>query len=402
MTSQSALWVRAGAVPTEFVSATTRSEPAAFTQADLLIRAGRITAERTNEPQAAVRQLDASGCTVLPGFVDVHIHGSAGYDVMDASPTALAAIADFLVAHGVTAFVPTTMTAPHSNTLRAVAAVADYLPHQGHGARVIGVHLEGPYISPKFPGAQPATFIRPPNPAELTELLAAGPVRMITLAPEVAGAEALIRQARAHNVVVVLGHTNATYTECLQAMTWGVSQATHTYNAMSGLHHRNPGTLGAVLSQDELDAQLIADNIHVHPAGMKILARCKGNEHTLLITDAIRATGLPEGDYELGGQPVKVKAGECRLADGTLAGSILTMDQALRNFMAASGWTLAQAWPVTSRTAARALGVDAEIGTLAPGARGDLVLLDDQLQVVATVIGGEVAYLRDPARLSHL
>jgi N-acetylglucosamine-6-phosphate deacetylase len=400
MSSQPILWVRAGQLPTEFVTGAGQHEQIpTFAATDLFVQAGRIVSRREIDSQAAVRQLDAQGCTILPGFVDVHIHGSAGYDVMDASASALAAIADFLVTHGVTAFVPTTMTAPHNNTLRAVTAVADYLPQQGRGARALGVHLEGPYISPKFPGAQPASFIRPPNLAELAELLAAGPVRMITLAPEVAGAEALIRQARAHDGVVVLGHTNATYAECLQAMRWGVSQATHTYNAMSGLHHRNPGTLGAVLSIDDIDAQLIADNIHVHPAGMKILARCKGHDHTLLISDAIRATGLPEGDYELGGQPVQVKAGECRLADGTLAGSILTMDQALRNFMAATGWSLAQAWPTTSRTAARTLGLAHEIGTLVPGARGDLVLLDEQLQVVATVVGGEVAYLRDADRL---
>jgi N-acetylglucosamine-6-phosphate deacetylase len=209
----------------------------------------------------------------------------------------------------------------------------------------------------------------------------------------------LIRQARAHKVVVVLGHTNATYTDCERAVTWGISQATHTYNAMRGLHHRQPGTLGAVLSLDTIDAQLIADNIHVHPAGMKILARCKGAEHTLLITDAIRATGLPAGEYELGGQPVWVKNGECRLADGTLAGSILTMDQALRNFIAATGWSLAQAWPTTSRTAARTLSLAPTLGTLTPGAYGDLVVLDQALRVVATVVGGAVVYLREAERL---
>lgn len=418
------LLIHTGQIPTEFIAATLSQEPG-FTLADLLLEQGRIAALGDLAAGAVTRRLDAQGCWVLPGFVDLHIHGSAGHDVMDGTPTALAAIASFLPQHGVTAFTPTTMTAPHANTLHAVQGVAQYLAEIGQAnplaapgaasvtelaevtlspalqtpARVLGVHLEGPYISPRFPGAQPAHFIRPANLAEFAELLAAGPIRLITLAPEEPGAEALVRLARQHNVVVVLGHTDATYADCERAVEWGVSQATHTYNAMRGLHHRQPGTLGAVLSLDAIDAQLIADNIHVHPAGMKILARCKGSERLLLITDAIRATGLPEGEYELGGQPVWVKDGQCRLADGTLAGSILTMDQALRNFMAASGWSLAQAWPSTSHAAARTLGLEQEIGTLRPGARGDLVLLDEELQVVATVVGGEVAYLRDSARL---
>lgn len=414
--------IQAGQVPSEF-SNSSPSLTTGFTAADLLIEQGRIVAVGDLQPTQPIPRLQAQGCWVLPGFVDLHIHGSAGHDVMDGTPAALAAIAAFLVQHGVTAFAPTTMTAPHDNTLRAVAGVTQYVAEQTRSkgdkekhpsapslplslsprldaprARILGIHLEGPYISPHFPGAQPASFIRPPNLAEFAELLAAGPIRLITLAPEEPGAEALVRLARAHNVVVVLGHTNATYADCEQAVAWGVSQATHTYNAMRGLHHRQPGTLGGVLSLDTIDAQLIADNIHVHPAGMKILARCKGADRTLLISDAIRATGLPEGEYELGGQPVWVKNGECRLAEGTLAGSILTMDQALRNFMAATGWSLAQAWPTTSRTPARTLGLAAEIGTLRPGAWGDLVLLDQALQVVATVVGGEVAYAREAER----
>ena len=269
------------------------------------------------------------------------------------------------------------------------------------GARILGVHVEGPYISPKFPGAQPAAAIRPPNLAEFRELLAAGPVRMITLAPEEAGAHELIREALMHDVVVVIGHTNATYDECEAAIARGATQATHTYNAMTGLHHRRPGVLGSVLSNDHVYAQLIADNIHVHPAAMKILTRSKGVTHTVLITDAMRATGLPEGQYDLGGQVVTVQDGACRLSDGTLAGSILTMDQALVNFMAATGLSLAEAWPVTSRTPAHAVGLAHEFGAIATGFRADFVLLGDDYTVVATVVGGEVTYLRDERRLSR-
>ena len=267
------------------------------------------------------------------------------------------------------------------------------------GPDLEGVHLEGPFISPKFPGAQRADQIRPPDVTEFAALLQAGPVRMITLAPEVDGAAQLMAMARAEDVVVVVGHTNADYDVCQAAFAAGASQATHTYNAMTGLHHRRPGTLGAVLTNDTVDAQLIADNIHVHPAAMEILARCKGPQRTLLITDAMRAAGLPPGRYELGGQPVTVANHACRLEDGTLAGSVLTMERALANFMAANSWPLHKAWPATSRNAARALGMDDRLGEIKSGYWADLVLLDEELTVVATIVDGQVVYLRDEERL---
>ena len=223
---------------------------------------------------------------------------------------------------------------------------------------------------------------------------------MITLAPEEPGADQLIAEALQHKVNVVLGHTNATYEECEAAIAAGVSQATHTYNAMSPLHQRRPGTLGAVLSNDTIYAQLIADNFHVHPAAMKILARCKGVQRTILITDTMRATAMPNGEYDLGGQMVMMQDGFCRLPDGTLAGSTLTFERGLVNFMQATGLSLAEAWPASSRTAAQALGVAHEFGSLAPGYHADLVLLDEHCQVVATVVAGRVVYLRDPERLS--
>jgi N-acetylglucosamine-6-phosphate deacetylase len=228
---------------------------------------------------------------------------------------------------------------------------------------------------------------------------------MITLAPEISGALELVRKAHASGIKVVTGHTAATYAECEAGIAAGISQATHTYNAMSGLHHREPGTLGSVLSNNHIYAQLIADNIHVHPAAMKILARCKGMMRTILITDAIRAVGLPPGRYDLGGQTVTVTAGgnglagECRLADGTLAGSVLTMERGLANFNAATGLSLAESWPVTSLTPATALGLDQRRGKLESGYLADVTLLDEAGDVVATVIAGRVVYLRDKERL---
>lgn len=351
-------------------------------------------AENTPPIEDDQLQLDASNCTILPGFIDVHIHGSDGYDTMDATPEALHAISRFLAQHGVTGFYATTMTASHKATLAAVRNAAMVTAETLPGARLLGVHLEGPYLSPDFPGAQMKEHVRDPDLAEFEELIAAGPVRLLTLAPERSGAAALMERALAQGIVVVLGHTAATYNEATDAIRRGASQATHTFNAMTGLHHRQPGMVGATLSNDAIYAQVIPDNIHVHPAAMAILARCKGADRTLLITDAIRATGLPEGETELGGQPVTVRNGACRLADGTLAGSILTMDLALRNFLKAADWSLAHGWPVSSRSAARSLGVDDELGTVAPGYRADLVLLDRNLNVAATVVGGRLVYLR--------
>ncbi len=349
------------------------------------------------EPSAALR-LDATGCTVLPGLIDVHVHGALGHDTMDADPQALGVMARFFARHGVTSFLPTTMTASRAATREAVAAVAAYCQAPSAGARVLGVHLEGPFISPRFPGAQLSGEIRPPDVAEFTEMADTGPVRMITLAPEQPGAEAVIAAARARGVMVVAGHTAATYDECEAAIRQGVSQATHTYNAMTGLHHRQPGTLGSVLTNDTVYAQLIADNIHVHPAAMQILARCKGVARTVLITDAMRAAGLSPGRYELGGQPVTVANGECRLDDGTLAGSVLTLEVGLANFLAATGLDLAAGWPAASRTPAESLGLTGA-GRMESGGWADLVLLDPDLAVVATVVAGQVVYLRDPDRL---
>ena len=344
--------------------------------------------------------LDGSDCILLPGFIDVHIHGSAGADMMDATPESLAAISRFLVRHGVTGFYATTVSAPHADTLAAVANVARFHNQSRPvAARILGVHLEGPYLNPLFPGAQNPAFVRPPSVEEFEELLAAGPVRMVTLAPEVAGAEALIEMALAAGVRVVLGHTAATFDQASAAINAGVSQATHTYNAMTGLHHRRPGAVGAVLSDDRIYAQLIADGIHVHPAAMRILGRCKGPTRTLLISDAMRAAGMPAGRYDMGRLPVIVKDGVCQLEDGTLAGSVLALDAALRNFMSATSWPLVRAWPLTSLSQAQAMGIESEVGRIRAGARADLTLLDAETQVVATVVGGQLAYLRDDWRL---
>lgn len=339
--------------------------------------------------------LDGEGCTLLPGFIDLHIHGADGADVMDATPAALEKMSKFLVRHGVTSFCPTTMTASSEATIAAVQNIAN-IDQPLPGARMLGVHLEGPFLSPEFPGAQPAAWIRPPDPDEFEALLGTGsPIAMITLAPEVEGAESLINRALSAGVTVVLGHSAATYQETIRAADQGLAQATHTFNAMSGLHHRRPGAVGAILSDDRILAQIIADGVHVHPAVLTVLGRCKGPRGTLLISDSIRAAGLPAGRYDLGGQPVDVADGACRLEDGTLAGSILTLDSGLRRFLDACGWSISRGWPISSLNAARSLGIDDRLGRLRPGFDADLVLLDEKREVVATLVAGRLVYLRE-------
>ena len=390
-----------GLIPDEFAPSVPESSVfAGFSDADILLQENHIAAVQQRPKSRAGFNLDASGCVVLPGFVDIHVHGAKGYDTMDGTTCSLTSMAQCFATHGVTGFLATTITAPHADTIQAVQTIAKYDSEAETGAQLLGIHLEGPYISPKYPGMHRLDYIRAPNVEEFRELLAAGPVRMITLAPEGSGAEQLIATALDNHVTVVMGHTNATYEGCLAAIETGINQATHTFNAMRGLHHRQPGTLGAVLSNDDVYAQVIVDNIHVHPAAIDILARCKGIEKTILITDAMVATDLLEGEYQFGGQKVYVSGKECRLADGTLAGSVLTMEEALRNFIDATGMPLSQAWPASSRTPLQSIGLDHRMGNIQAGYEANLVILNADLQVVATVVQGKLVYLREANRLS--
>jgi N-acetylglucosamine-6-phosphate deacetylase len=312
---------------------------------------------------------------------------------MDATPQALQTMAKFLATHGVTSFLPTTVTAPQAPLLAAIANVAQYQRAAMAGALVLGIHLEGPYLSTVHPGAQPVQYIRPASLDEYTKLFAAGNVRMISLAPEIPGSLPLIAYAHAQGAVVAVGHSAASYEEVMEAVKAGLTQACHTFNGMTGLHHRTPGTVGAVLSCDEIYAQIIVDLIHLHPAVVKLLVRAKGTERTILITDAMRAAGLPEGLYDLAGQSVTVKHGSVHLTHGnSLAGSILTMDQALRNVMQATGLSLFEALPMATSVPARSLGMDAELGMLLPDYYADIVLLDQNLNVRATIVRGNIVY----------
>ncbi|MGA2821566.1 MAG: N-acetylglucosamine-6-phosphate deacetylase [Anaerolineales bacterium] len=341
--------------------------------------------------------LNASGMLVIPGLIDLHIHGCDGHDTMDATPEAQRGMGFFLAQHGVTSYLPTTVAASAECVMAAIRNVAATPPAAGE-ASPLGINLEGPYINPAHAGAQPVQHIRPPDWSEFETWLAAGPVRMMTVAPELVGAVNLIEGGLARGVAFAVGHSGATYEQVVAAADHGLGHATHVFNAMVGLHHRDPGCVGAVLDDDRIIAQIIVDEVHVHPAVVRLLLRVKGVRRTVLISDAMRAAGLPDGDYDLGGDTICVRGGVARTTHGGLAGSTLMLDQALRNVIRLSGLTLVQALPMATSVPAAALGLTERKGSLAAGADADIVLLDESLQVRLTLVAGEV--VRRPSQTS--
>jgi N-acetylglucosamine-6-phosphate deacetylase len=362
----------------------------------LLCQDGRI--ERMSDGDApafdSVEVVDAQGLILLPGFVDIHVHGGAGHEVMDAQPDTLAQLAAFYARHGCTSFLATTWTDTRERIIAALRHVAIHNGSQVNGATVLGVHLEGPYLNPVKCGAQNARLIRRAMREEALEFLDTGIIRLLALAPEFPENHWLICECVRRGITVSAAHTNATYDQIRAAVHLGLKQTTHTYNAMTGLHHRDPGTLGAALSSPEIRCELIADNIHVHPAAMNVLYRAKGADGVILITDAVRGAGMPDGEYPIDDRIILVRDGAVRLPDGTLAGSTLTMERALRNFLQATGRPLSELWPTSSLNAARAIGASARKGSLEVGKDADLVLVDEAINVQLTVVEGRIVYKR--------
>lgn len=360
---------------------------------ELVVADGRIQAlQEPADSDADI--LDAQGLWVAPGLIDIHIHGALGCDVMDATPAALGTVARYLAQHGVTSWLPTTMSASREAIDAAIANVASH-PQPEDGAQHLGVHVEGPYLCQRYRGAQASEALRAPDPGEYGVWLRSGVVRLITLAPELAGAEQLIDAGRRQGIEFAIGHSGADYKTVLAAADRGLRQATHTFNGMAGLHHREPGTLGAVLDDGRIFAQLIGDGLHVHPAVVRLLLRAKGRDRTLLISDAMRAAGPGDGDYDLGGQAVTVRHGEARTQDGALAGSTVTLDEILRRVMRFADLTLPQTLSMASAVPAAAMGLVGRKGTLAVGADADVILLDDDAQVQLTMVAGRVIYMAD-------
>jgi len=356
------------------------------------VKEGRIAAvgEMAAELPAAER-IDARGSWLVPGFVDVHVHGGANHDFMDASEDGIRAITKFHAENGTTSMLATTLTASREDLTAVIALVADYMSKPMPYARLVGVHLEGPFVNAKWKGAQNPAYILPPQPDWLEDWVSRYPgvIKLQTLAPEIEGSLDYIEKLAGHGIVPACGHTDATYDQIVAAADRGLKHAVHTFNAMTPLHHRQPGTVGAVLTDDRIAAEVIADGHHVHPAGVKLITRAKGAHNVILVTDAMSAAGMPDGDYELGGLPVRMTCGVARLKENdSLAGSTLTMISAFRYLVREIGVPVEEASRMASANAARQLGLDGEIGAIEAGKRADFLLLDDSLGLLSTWIGG--------------
>lgn len=337
---------------------------------------------------AAEEVIDAGGRYVAPGFLNVHIHGCKGSDTMDATQEALGAMQAFLPRTGVTAFLPTTMTCAWQEIAAALTAVRTAMQTPRAGAQVLGAHMEGPFISPAKKGSQAEENILRADYARLAPF--ADVVRIVTLAPEELpeGSDFLAR-CRAAGIHVSIGHTAADYETARRAVLMGgAHRFTHLYDAMQGFHHRAPGTLGAAFDTDAY-VELIADNVHATPMAQRLAYRVKGRDRVILITDALRACGLGDGPSELGGQRVFVQGERATLADGTIAGSVATMNRCLRLFLENTGASVADAVAMVTKNPAEDLGIYGERGSLTPGKRADITIFDEQIAVYDTIIGGQ-------------
>lgn len=327
--------------------------------------------------------VDCEGYTIVPGFVDIHIHGCAGADTCDGTREALDTMAKFLLQHGVTSFCPTTMTTGEETITRALLAARECAAQPPEdGARVVGVNMEGPFISGERRGAQKAEHIVAPD-FELFKKyydISGGLVKLVDIAPEQPGGHRFAQRAK-ELCTVSIAHTTADFDQARASFDSGVTHATHLFNAMSGLHHRNPGVVGAVFADSRVHAELICDGVHIHPAVLQTAFRILG-DRAILISDSMRANGMPEGEpFDLGGQMVTVHDGKAVLADGTIAGSVTNLHEEIRNLVS-WGIPLGQALQAATLTPARAIGLDREIGSIEPGKRADLVVLDEKLEIV--------------------
>lgn len=364
----------------------------------VVIDDGRIEAIRPGEVQEAPSTvvLDARLHRVFPGLIDLHVHGAGGWAVEAGEAKQIRGMARYLATKGVTAFRPTLAAVTHDDLVAVAAAVRDAIAEPpGDGARILGLHLEGPYLSPRRPGAMNPAFFRNPSEAEIEEVEAVAPgvLRQLTLAPELDGAPALVSWLTRRGVIVSAGHTDATYEEARTGIEAGIRLANHTYNAMRGLHHRDPGALAALVLDERVTCELIADGHHVHPAAIEVLLRLVGRERLCLVSDAVSPAGLPPGTYELFGQPVFItEDGLCRLPNGGLAGSAHFLLQGVRTLVERVGVPIGDAVRTASAVPARVAGVAEGKGALTPGRDADLIVVSAEWKVLWSLVEGRIAH----------
>ena len=349
-----------------------------------IVPAAEFTAEGVD------KVIDAAGAYVAPGFVNVHIHGCDGADTMDEDADALGKIAAFQARTGVTSFLPTTMTCAYDAVERALVRIRRAMTGKPHGARILGSHMEGPFISPAKKGAQDEQYILPPTFAKIAPYRDV--IKIITIAPEMLTEENFIESCREIGIIVSLGHTAADYETACATIARGATHITHLCNAMTGLNHRKPGVLGAALDTDA-NCELIVDNVHVHPAMQRIIYAAKRGAHIIPITDSMRACGLSDGISELGGQKVYVNGTRATLANGTIAGSVLRMNDGLRILHENLGIAIPAIVEMATRTPAEELDVYDHLGALSVGKYADIVIFDEDFRIRRTIVGGTSCFV---------
>lgn len=368
-------------------------------KSDVLVKDGKIAAVGPDlrVPRGA-EVVDASGHHIAPGLIDIHIHGALGQMFELADEDGYAKIAALLARSGTTGFLATLAAMPHENALSAIKTAREFSSNNT-GATMLGIHMEGPYLSSEAPGAQLVAALRPPSLKELGEYRkTAGELfKIMTLAPELDGAIEFISELRQHNIVAAVAHSTATFEQMRTAVQAGLSHVVHTYNAMRGLHHREPGVVGAALAMDALTTELICDGHHVHPAAVDVVLRCKPRDKVILISDAVGAMGLPDGDHDFLGIPVSVKDGVVRLKhSNNLAGSVLTLNMAIKNIFEWFGTIpLREIFMMASLNPARVIGMADSKGQIAVGKDADIILMDEHFDITLTMIEGRIVFRKE-------
>lgn len=342
---------------------------------------------------SAEQIIDGGGNYLSPGFIDIHNHGNSGYDVMDSTEEALDKMGEFHLSNGVTSYLGTIITSSYDDMIKAMENIVDY-KNKNDRANILGIHLEGPFFDIGKKGAQPEEFIRLPDLAGIENMLeiSKGKMKMVSLAPELKGALKIIQILKDNNVAVAMAHTNSTFESAKRGVDYGISIATHLYNGMRSFSHREPGVIGASLTDDRVYCELIYDRIHLHDAAVKIALKMKGYDKIILVSDAMMAAGLDDGEYVLGNQKVNVVEGAARLASGNLAGSTLNLQQAVYNMVNHLDIPIHEIVKMASLNPARSLNLDAELGSIEIGKMADLIIFDENIKIKNTIIGGQLVW----------